>query len=245
MIADPLNPAVLGMIDRWLELCSGSHEDCLHKKDFETPLPTRLLDLDGLPERQDLIGYGTDWRERFQEVLFKLVEPSPGSTGQYVALSYCWGKHLAFKTTSKNLELHKEDGGISFTQLPRTLQDAVFLVRRMGFRYLWADCLCIIQDSVADWEYEASRMANVYTNAFLVVAATRAGHCGEGFLQPRVLDPQLQPITFLDSEGSFKLDLKHHDSFASPGSLASAAELSPLKVQRVGAMAPTVCIEWY
>ena len=242
VIPDPLDPAVLGIISRWLELCTETHKECAHKSGSEMTLPTRLLDLDGLPERQDLIGCEADWRNHFKEVAFKLVEtPSWRYPEQYVALSYCWGKYLAFKTTSRNLTLHMQDGGISFEQLPKTLQDAVFLVRRMGFRYLWADCLCIIQDNAADWEYEASRMADVYTNAHLVVAATRASHCGEGFLQPRALDPQSQSIPFHDEEGSFILDFKHYDSFASPGSLKSAAELSPLKVQRVSRRPAAVC----
>lgn len=34
--------------------------------------------------------------------------------------------------------------------LPKTGQDAVFIVRKLGFRYLWVDSLCIIQDDEDD-----------------------------------------------------------------------------------------------
>ena len=37
--------------------------------------------------------------------------------------------------------------------------------------FLWIDSLCIIEDDAADWETEASRMGDVYANAYLTVAA--------------------------------------------------------------------------
>lgn len=36
---------------------------------------------------------------------------------------------------------------------------------RLGYLYLWIDSLCIIQDSPSDWNCEASRMADIYSNA--------------------------------------------------------------------------------
>src|SRR5436190_4985867 len=35
-------------------------------------------------------------------------------------------------------------------------------------------CRCIIQDNKSDWEQEASRMTEVYTGAFVTIAATRS-----------------------------------------------------------------------
>ncbi|KAF2107944.1 heterokaryon incompatibility protein-domain-containing protein, partial [Lophiotrema nucula] len=132
----------------------------------------------------------------------KLIETLAGERGQYVALSYCWGNHLAYTTTSDNLERHKKT--ISFSDIPRTLQDAMFLVRSLGLRYLWIDCLCIVQNDKADWEHEAARMADVYSNSYLTIAATRASHCDEGFLHLRRVKDR-ESIRFEDDEGTFEL----------------------------------------
>jgi len=46
--------------------------------------------------------------------------------------------------------------------MPEMFQDAVIASRELGIRYLWIDSLCIIQDSVEDWELECSKMGRVY-----------------------------------------------------------------------------------
>lgn len=45
------------------------------------------------------------------------------------------------------------------------------ITKVLGYRYLWIDSLCIIQDSEEDWTQEAGRMAQVYGNAILNLAA--------------------------------------------------------------------------
>ena len=42
----------------------------------------------------------------------------------------------------------------------------------LGFRYLWTDSLCIIQDSEADWASDSSNMGRIYKSAALNIAAT-------------------------------------------------------------------------
>lgn len=61
---------------------------------------------------------------------------------------------------------------IPWDRLSNTFRDAVLITRRLGFRYLWIDSLCIIQGDADDWAVEASRMTTVYTKAFLVIAAS-------------------------------------------------------------------------
>lgn len=69
--------------------------------------------------------------------------------------------------------------------LPQSFRDAVDVTRMLGLRYLWIDSLCIIQDSPEDWDEEASHMADVYSNAYCTIAATRAEGSNAGFLQER------------------------------------------------------------
>lgn len=55
----------------------------------------------------------------------------------------------------------------------------------LGFRYLWIDPLCIIEDSLSDWLHEAGRMAPVYRNADLTIAApASSGSQGGLFFGP-------------------------------------------------------------
>lgn len=42
--------------------------------------------------------------------------------------------------------------------LPKTIQDAISVTRRLVFDYLWVDALCIIQDSKEDLNHDKARM---------------------------------------------------------------------------------------
>jgi hypothetical protein len=43
------------------------------------------------------------------------------------------------------------------------MQDTVQVVRDLGFRFLWIDAICIVQDTEADWLQEASEMSHVHS----------------------------------------------------------------------------------
>lgn len=64
--------------------------------------------------------------------------------------------------------------------------DAIFVTRRLGFRFLRIDSLCIVQDDKQDWEEQAPLMWSIYSNATLTLAATRCVDCRDTLL------PQLQ-----------------------------------------------------
>ena len=96
--------------------------------------------------------------------------------------------------------------GISFTLLPRSIQDAILTVRRLGLRYLWIDALCIIQDSPDDKAQQIEQMHEVYSNAYLTISAANADDCSRGFLAKRdrlCSDGDVPPIRlpFLCSKG--------------------------------------------
>jgi hypothetical protein len=229
VIEDPLHPFVLRKILSWLERCDSKHPKCTHAQAL-VPLPARLLDLSSLPTRQEMLRYQGDPRELFSSKAFRLVDKSK-CVGRYVALSYCWGETLAYKTTMHNLQEHKTKG-ITYAEIPKTLQDAVFLVRYLGLQYVWIDCVCIVQDDLADWEREAAQMGRIYSLAYLTIAATRASHCGEGFLQPRHEREERQKMLYADKKGSIELHFAYDDLTTAPGSVASVTP-QPLRFQRV------------
>jgi hypothetical protein len=215
----------LKQIDLWLADCLEYHEQCAHVVHRERRLPTRVLDLDTLPERVDMVA-NRSWRDVFQDAKCKLVENRAGEHGRYIALSYCWGTTLAYKTTTENRESHMQS--IDVARLPQTLQDAIYMTRYLGLRYIWMDCLCILQDDKADWEREAASMADVYANAWLTIAAARAADSSEGFLGPRQTKP-MDRISIEDDDGCFELYFHSQDVSAAPGSV-DTVDLEPLRV---------------
>jgi hypothetical protein len=106
---------------------------------------------------------------------------------KYIALSYCWGKEPTLATTQENLYLMQS--GISMNSLPNTICDAVVITRKLGVRYLWVDALCILQgtDETArgDWEIESPKMADIYSGAFLTIAAALAPNTHHGIFPTR------------------------------------------------------------
>jgi hypothetical protein len=145
-----------------LSACCDGHNECDNA--YDSRRPSRLLDIRG----------GN----------FKLILQSENpTTAPYVALSHCWGNAQPLRTLSKNFANFQK--GISLELLPQTFLDAIIIARALDFQYLWIDSLCILQDSVADWEEESSIMASIYSNADLVLGASAAASAGEGFLGPR------------------------------------------------------------
>lgn len=129
------------------------------------PLPSRVVDVGS-----------TDGSETP-----RLLETN-GMRGTYLTLSHCWGiAGVMAKTLIDNLEARKE--GIKIESLTANLRDAITTTRRLGFRYLWIDSLCIIQDSTTDWEIEASKMAQIYNHSTMTISASRASSSDSGFLR--------------------------------------------------------------
>jgi hypothetical protein len=147
---DPSSDQCLRDISSWLNQCVAEHPQC--PSNLSSPLPTRILSV--------------------SEGSIKLVEPNGEMKAPYVALSHCWGSGSIATTTLANFLSRKKD--VTWRELSKTFQDAVKISRLLGIDYLWIDSLCIIQDSEADWERESARMASVYANAHLTIAASRS-----------------------------------------------------------------------
>lgn len=101
----------------------------------------------------------------------------------YAALSYCWGLKPKFRLLLSNHKSLKEK--IPIKELPKTFQDAIEIVRKLGIEYLWIDSLCIIQDSPEDWRRESSLMRDLFENCLCCIAATGSKSDEQGFLFER------------------------------------------------------------
>jgi hypothetical protein len=123
------------------------------KRFFEliiTSLPSRVPDLEALPGSDALC-----------------LKTTKSRKGIYCTLSH---KIETLKTTLSTIEDRKS--GIYFNSLPETFKHAVEIARKLGFRYLWIDSLCIVQEDKSDWEKESLEMASIYLYSCLTIAAT-------------------------------------------------------------------------
>jgi len=90
--------------------------------------------------------------------------------GRYIALSHLWGSAQHCTLTFKNLLEYQSS--ISWNILPKTFQDAIIFCTMLEVHYIWIEALCIIQDDPTDWEIESAKVADVYQQSYLTLAAT-------------------------------------------------------------------------
>jgi Heterokaryon incompatibility protein (HET) len=109
--------------------CLAHHESCFLGQDLGW-IPSRLLNIDLLPGVQDLIRL----IERDD------VQTRDTTTGlRYLTLSHAWGSHIPLALMEANVGEMKR--GINISDLPQCFQDAIYLTRRLGIRYLWIDSM--------------------------------------------------------------------------------------------------------
>jgi hypothetical protein len=75
-------------------------------------------------------------------------------------------------TKAANLRARLHPDGLPRGELPAVIRDAISVTERLGFRYIWIDALCIIQDDTDDKQLELGKMSQYYRNSFLTIAAS-------------------------------------------------------------------------
>jgi hypothetical protein len=170
-------PNLLAFVRSNLDHCNSTHALCRKGDDSQWSLPTRVLDV-GVHNTSDdgLVSNPT------------LYVSKPGQQESYLCLSHCWG--TSDKNAAKPLETRKvtlstfqQPNGIEWSGLTKTFQEAVTFTRKLGIRYLWIDSLCIVQDDVDDWAREAGKMASIYENATLTLAAAASANSHAGLFR--------------------------------------------------------------
>ncbi|KAI0865889.1 hypothetical protein F4860DRAFT_526273 [Xylaria cubensis] len=148
----------------WLENCQTHHSACSEEKEANPLLPLRVIDV------------GNETTEPRLHV-------NNGERAPYLALSYCWGHSGNLTMTKRSLRNFTKV--IPLSSLPLTLCDAVLATRQLGFRFLWVDALCIVQDDMNDWEREAAKMRAIYANATITLSAHDSDSTQGGLYRPR------------------------------------------------------------
>lgn len=101
--------------------------------------------------------------------------------GPYITLSHKWGTTTLLKLKTTNINSLREH--IPLASLTQTFRDAVQIARWVGVRYLWIDSLCIVQDSISDWEKEVEQMGDIYAGGLFNIAATHAENSHTGLFR--------------------------------------------------------------
>jgi hypothetical protein len=119
----------------------------------------------------------------------------------YLTLSYCWGGSQTSELRRKRLAEYM--AVLPIRQLSQTILDAFYATKRLGFRYIWIDSLCIIQDDINDKLQEIANMATIYKESTLTISAATAKRVEDGFLGPRKDNfATLERIPFLCKNGT-------------------------------------------
>ncbi|KAI8625947.1 HET-domain-containing protein [Xylariaceae sp. FL1651] len=98
----------------------------------------------------------------------------------YVALSYVWGKTNYPNLLKANLHIFQEDGVFDRIKLAKTIRDAIDLTAKLGFRFLWVDAICIVQDDDDAKDELIANMDVIYGNAALTIVAASGTHADAG-----------------------------------------------------------------
>ncbi|KAK4207798.1 heterokaryon incompatibility protein-domain-containing protein [Rhypophila decipiens] len=161
------SPRNMRLLHSWLEDCRLNHDECRHGsysgKAFDdlsssATLPFRIIDVGPSDGSQPA----------------RLVTTTDAqTTGRYLTLSHCWGKISPTKTTQAivaewHVSLPEDD------QLSKTFQDAIWLTRSLGERFLWIDSLCIVQDDPLDLEAQIGEMGAIFERSYCTIAAVDA-----------------------------------------------------------------------
>jgi hypothetical protein len=65
-------------------------------------------------------------------------------------------------------------------KLPRTISDAIALVRLLGERYIWIDSLCLIKDDSEDMANGIQSMDMIYERSHLTIVAANGDNANAG-----------------------------------------------------------------
>ena len=149
------------LLRQWIDCCHISHREHCHEVGIPSPLPyIYLIDVvEGC-----LISANIETR--------------------YVALSYVWGDFRTIQTTKSNLTYLQRPGSLdvggSNLNFGKTIEDALRLVLLLGERYLWVDCLCIVQDDSNTKRDFLNAMGSIYANAYFTIVAADGHHADHG-----------------------------------------------------------------
>lgn len=109
--------------------------------------------------------------------------PTLSRDAEYLTLSHRWGDKSMLRLLTCNVENYRSE--VPFESLPKNFQHAIIVTSDLGYKYLWIDSLCIIQDSHEDWLKEGIQMGQIFKNAQCNIAASAFEDSQTGLFRSR------------------------------------------------------------
>lgn len=75
---------------------------------------------------------------------------------EYFTLSYVWGVAVVAPESPSGSSLP--------SRLPTTVEDAITVVKQLGYRYLWVDRYCLDRSNRAEFQTQLNQMSDIYRN---------------------------------------------------------------------------------
>lgn len=146
------------LVRHWIKQCEANHGSCCSVTGVLYPSQFILIDIEDM----------------------KLYERPSDTQPKYLALSYIWGDVQQPLLTQAHYQQWQVQGALRNVEIPQTARDAIRLTQIIGYRYLWVDALCIVQDDDSNRHHQISQMHKIYQQAELTIIAADAKHCDQG-----------------------------------------------------------------
>ncbi|KAK4196668.1 putative HET domain-containing protein [Triangularia verruculosa] len=187
----------IDFVRTWQKTCKESHGD---------HCSNRLV---GDPIKNASFKFKTPFR--LVDIIDERIEENPEDTCEYVALSYTWGdvspesKKMQKPTLKDNIRGRTDPQGLApvlgSDTLPAVYRDTIQLAKRLGYRYIWVDAWCNVQDDDLGLQRQIANMGYIFQNADLTIgAATGRAKDSSLFANPRSLAQPFLIYTTIDGE---------------------------------------------
>ena len=153
-------------VEPWLKECDKLH---LHCQEARRSLPKRLVEIAG--------------SIRLVETAAAELDPNT----KYATLSHCWGSEQDAVSMMKTLSSNIQERMVSIDPLefPPLFRDAIRIVLALGLRVHLDRLTLHVQDDQSDWRLQSVFMAEVYSYAYLNLAASALKNSSGSMLRDR------------------------------------------------------------
>jgi hypothetical protein len=160
------NQIDLDIVRRWLNLCERWHSGCVQTSG----------------NSEDSTGYDCSNVAAIRVVDVQQLCIVDELATKYLTLSYVWGDVPTLRLTKENLPYLTSEKSLQslWSAVPRTITDAIELVRSLGQRYLWVDTLCLVSNDHFDMERGIQRMDLIYEYSYLNIIAAAGPDASSG-----------------------------------------------------------------
>ena len=189
---------LLSRILDWLQICDRYHEGCYYSLDNNILLDMSLAFTEsGLKKKHQRYVFDEGIQSNFRVIDVELGCVKDASLNdRYIAMSYVCNLPSMFTLRKDNAEHLYVEGYLKRIRvnLPKTINDAIDLVKAIGEKYLWVDSLCLIGDNEDDIALGIRIMNSVFQRSYFTIIAASGVDANAGLwgVESNTKDKMLQ-----------------------------------------------------